>query len=416
MDPNYAPAWATLAQVTALYFSRTPDVSALTQRELGVTYAKRALELAPNLAQAHAALGLVLGSQPEAENELRKAVALDPGNSEAWGWLGNYLRFHNKLSEALVAYTRGEELDPFWIFTVGNRILCLADMKDMDSIQAEFERLSAAGEPVLLAKVQGLAAGQLGRPGEKIALNLKLRAAHPEEASWIDTRIANELFTLGYVDEALIAGRIPPERARDYRDDPRPPDALKRDFPRLIDFWTTGDIPERFGRMLPKHGRLDEYVGYYKAAFKSPDAFFDAMGPYPAAAMTPTVVTNLKAAGMQSEADALLQRAEPIVASILANGLPRREDFALQAQYRAVEGRDSDAVSLLSRAVTEGWLPDGNRSATDIAQEPCFAHLVNRPDFQAVRRRIFARIEEERRKVPLDLLAQAYPVPRKLAA
>jgi hypothetical protein len=41
---------------------------------------------------------------------------------------------------------------------------------------------------------------------------------------------------------------------------------------------------------------------------------------------------------------------------------------------------------------------------------------VNRPDFQAVRRRIFARIEEERRKVPLDLLAQAYPVPRKLAA
>jgi hypothetical protein len=41
---------------------------------------------------------------------------------------------------------------------------------------------------------------------------------------------------------------------------------------------------------------------------------------------------------------------------------------------------------------------------------------VNRADFQAVRRRILARIEEERRKVPLALLAQAYPVQRKAAA
>jgi hypothetical protein len=55
-------------------------------------------------------------------------------------------------------------------------------------------------------------------------------------------------------------------------------------------------------------------------------------------------------------------------------------------------------------------------AATDIAQEPCFARLVNRADFQAVRRRILARIEEERRKVPLALLAQAYPVQRKAAA
>jgi hypothetical protein len=52
----------------------------------------------------------------------------------------------------------------------------------------------------------------------------------------------------------------------------------------------------------------------------------------------------------------------------------------------------------------------------DIADEPAFAALLNRPDFQALRHRIFARIDEERRKVPLNLLASAYPVPAKAAA
>jgi hypothetical protein len=54
-------------------------------------------------------------------------------------------------------------------------------------------------------------------------------------------------------------------------------------------------------------------------------------------------------------------------------------------------------------------------NAIDIADEPCFARLVSRPDFQAIRHRILARIEQERRKVPLDLLAEAYPVKRQLA-
>jgi hypothetical protein len=41
---------------------------------------------------------------------------------------------------------------------------------------------------------------------------------------------------------------------------------------------------------------------------------------------------------------------------------------------------------------------------------------VNRSDFQAIRRRVLERIEEERRKVPRTLLAQAFPIRSKMAA
>ena len=60
-------------------------------------------------------------------------------------------------------------------------------------------------------------------------------------------------------------------------------------------------------------------------------------------------------------------------------------DLALLSQYRAIDGRNDEAVSMLSRAVAAGWLPDGTFQASDIAQEPSYATLLNRADFQAVR-------------------------------
>jgi hypothetical protein len=36
---------------------------------------------------------------------------------------------------------------------------------------------------------------------------------------------------------------------------------------------------------------------------------------------------------------------------------------------------------------------------------------VNRPDFQTIRKRILARVDEERQRVPLNLLRRAYPAP-----
>ncbi|HEY4070120.1 MAG TPA: TIR domain-containing protein [Sphingomicrobium sp.] len=419
IDPNYAPAWASLGQATGMGLSRTPDKSLVQQRAEAVSYLKRALDLAPNLAHAHAALAMVQNFPPELDGELRKAIQLDPNDVESWGWLANSLQSQNRLREALVARNRALEIEPLWYWTSVNKIGTLSLLRDRKGIDAEVARVEKTGDPVLLAKTQIMAAQMTYRPGDEMRASLQLRAAHPEEASWVDNRAFGTMMQLGFIDQAMIAWHLPPDIAQNYRGIPDSPEVIKRELPKPLDIWTDGDdAMSLFGRLLPKRGRLKEYIGYYDAAFKSPEQLFALWEQHPGQFLStaPTLAVNLRVSGRGEEADTILRHAEQLLQANLKNGPATVIDLATLSYLRAAEGRDDEAVGLLSKAVAEGWLPDRMFTASDIADEPCFARLVNRPDFQAVRRRILVRLEEERRKVPLALLAQAYPVQRKAAA
>ena len=246
---------------------------------------------------------------------------------------------------------------------------------------------------------------------------LQLRAAHPEEASFIDARTGAALLQLGYIDEGVEAWHMTDEDAAIFRGVPPSAKTLQAGNYRPLDFWFN-DNAAIYGRLLPKHRRLNEYIGYYRAAFKSADDAAQAFNHYPGrfTLIAPALAANLRAAGDNAEADALLQKGEAILQRLLRNGPPIPDLLARLAPYRALEGRDGEAVALLSRAVDAGGLPDGGSEPIDIAEEPCFAHLVNRPDFQAVRQRILTRIAQERRKVSPLLLAAAYPAEKRRAA
>jgi len=257
-----------------------------------------------------------------------------------------------------------------------------------------------------------------GRVGDEVRILLQLRAEHPESAGNFDLLIRSALLQLGFIEEGLAAGGWPADNARDFRGIPVSPQELRAANKRPVDFWQDSDEPALFGRLLPKHGRLQEYVGYYRAAFKTPEDFFDAFTHQQnkLTMIAPTVAVVLRAGGEDAQAQTILRHTDSMLADWLHNG-PARPDLLWRlAYFRAAEGRDDEAVALLGRAVAGGALPDRQYYAIDIAEEPCFARLVNRADFQAVRSRILARIEEERRKVPLALLAQAYPNPIKAAA
>jgi adenylate cyclase len=76
----------------------------------------RALELEPDLAEAHATKGLVLSNElrlREAEKELRKAIELKPSYSSAHQWYSLTLASLSRWEEALVQIEKAVELDPF---------------------------------------------------------------------------------------------------------------------------------------------------------------------------------------------------------------------------------------------------------------------------------------------------------------
>jgi len=116
LDPNYAQGYAGLAD--AYQF-----LAGLDQHQRKENFAKakaackRALELDPTLAQAHASAGLVAMNYDWdwalAEQELRHAIALNPNEAIFYDWYAEYLMAVGRASESVDNMERARELDPF---------------------------------------------------------------------------------------------------------------------------------------------------------------------------------------------------------------------------------------------------------------------------------------------------------------
>jgi serine/threonine-protein kinase len=114
-DPAYALAWAGLADAHALvgvFGYASPTLALPAAREA----ARQALALDPGLAEAHATLGAVKDSfewdWAGAEEEYRRAIALNPSYATAAHWYGMYLVMMGRMEEGLGELDRALELDP----------------------------------------------------------------------------------------------------------------------------------------------------------------------------------------------------------------------------------------------------------------------------------------------------------------
>jgi serine/threonine protein kinase/tetratricopeptide (TPR) repeat protein len=81
IDPDYAPAYAGLASVEAHWYRNIEADEAGLER--GAQFARRALDLDPELPRAHFAMGEILGVQYDylgAAKKFREAISLEPDN------------------------------------------------------------------------------------------------------------------------------------------------------------------------------------------------------------------------------------------------------------------------------------------------------------------------------------------------
>lgn len=111
-DPKYALAWAYLANA---YTSGGKDLDRKERHAKRRMAAEKAVELAPNLADAHYALGQVKFNDwewAEAEREFKLSIELNPNLAKAYSGLQSYLIVMGRLDEAIAAAKRSVELDP----------------------------------------------------------------------------------------------------------------------------------------------------------------------------------------------------------------------------------------------------------------------------------------------------------------
>jgi TolB-like protein/DNA-binding winged helix-turn-helix (wHTH) protein/lipoprotein NlpI len=113
-DPTYGAAYSGLADCNSglAWHGFTSPAQAVPQAEAA---ARKAIEIDPQSAEAHASLGLVLHHRWDwqgAESEFKRALELDPQYANAHHWYGDYLSVKGRHDEALLEARRALKLDP----------------------------------------------------------------------------------------------------------------------------------------------------------------------------------------------------------------------------------------------------------------------------------------------------------------
>lgn len=216
-QPDYAPAVAQLSHTYALlaYYNSLPKGVELSEAK---RLAEKAISLDPGLAEAHAALGMVLAFQDwnwtAAEAELKKAQEVDPSSAYGHGSYGAAVLLpQGRLDEARTELKIALDMDPlssFFNFVYGFALL--ASGQTGEAIGQYRKTLELENVHPDMEWDYGMALGFAGRPAEAADA---FRRAHA-----LDGNAGRELGGL----EAYFAG----DAAKARRDAPQLEAAFRR--------------------------------------------------------------------------------------------------------------------------------------------------------------------------------------------
>jgi len=396
-DPNYAPAWALLGE--ALYFNQRGAIDDSAKRAEALAAVNRALSLAPNFGPAHATLALLEGStSKDAEATLRRAVALDPSDSEAWNWLGNSLVSQGRNREAIAAYEKAVAIDPLFYPAVSNLFQAADDVRDQATIDRLLTVITRAGASTDL--LTGLKVQQTYAHGDysaglkllsSVGLDENRRAKRLLWDGWFEG-----LIRIGYYGALHRVTGCPEWYAPMLRGNGLPPTTFENRPVAPDEFWTSDLFSAPASRAMVRLGHSRDLVKLYRAGFRDADDFIsrsDRLNML--SALAPDLSVALASTGSADEGAYLLAAASRRLEEVLSR-VPVADATGSLALIRAAQGEREQALALLDLALRRGWYPDGRTVALDLADEPAFAGLKADPRFQALRKRVLDHVARER--------------------
>jgi TolB-like protein/DNA-binding winged helix-turn-helix (wHTH) protein/tetratricopeptide (TPR) repeat protein len=389
LDPGYAPAWASLAAAVNMNGALTGYEGFIAARPEAQRNARHALLLAPDLAQAHSTLGMLLGyGDPEGQAHFRRAAELDPNSAENVLWLGVAHEAAGEFADALSAYRRAAELDPLWFRTVAHVAIATAEMGN----RAEAEAIVKRGFPedeiqqeLQLGRVAWIF-GDFSDAARRWSI-----VARSESPRWSDTarRSMNDATTMvGLQTGPLIIVPNPHDQRRLapvwIRAAPQPALWQTRNRDRIA-----ADVYRQENHVAAKLMLNAGRIGELTAAYDGPVGLLGLRGGLPLrvdqVSEAPVVALALRRDGRAAEADRLLGEAAAAIAAVYRRGgVPFWFDADAAAVW-AAQGRGDEALVALERAVRRGWTHTGSTDLVDIADEPAFSALRSAARFARLR-------------------------------
>ena len=409
MDPNFAPGWATLSVVKSLNVSNNePDASTAGAD------ARRAISLAPNLAAGHAALGFALGFKgPVAQAALRRATQLDPNDIEALNWFASSLDRRTQSNAVLQIYSRIVEIEPLWWPAVLNRINLLFELENSAAVEQELRRVEGLRNRLMSTVIKMELLKRKGDLSAAVDIGLAYyRVASPGERELMTISLFQPLLQLGLFDIADQISPAPPQALRVIplvrANDARAIDMLEQDFPPRR-FWTSGPLPIVGSRVYLLNNQGPRLAKQYRAVAATPEEFESLVGATILPDIAPSAALALKSAGDADQARRLLELAEKRLSESDRDDV---EQQVRRARIYAVQGKNNEAIGLLSSAIRLGWLPPYLPIHTDIALDPPLNELRVDPRFEQSRQQILGHLKKERAElgpVRLEELSAASP-------
>ena len=411
LDPGYAPAWASLAEATQIDGAWNGFESFTAAIPQAQGYARRAIDLAPELAEAHRTLGMLLGyGSSEAQTQIRRAAALEPNNAENMIGLGLAHGAAGEFDQELAAYRRAHELDPLWFRTVGAVAMAVSEMGNRAEAEAVVKRgfaNNAVQQNMMLGRIAWIF-GDFSEAARRWSI-----VAKSNSPRWSDiNRLAmnDATHAVGLITGPLIAIPYPlgaPLRWPVWMDAPpaasvwqaRNRDGIATEVFRAENLFAA--------KLMLNAGRTSELA----ATYRSPVGLLrvrprqalriDQLGE------APLVALALRQSGQKAEAVRLLGEADAATRAVYRRGQVPFWFDADAAAIWAVQGNKDAALTMLERAIDRGWTHSGTTDLRDIADEPAFRSLHGQPRFERLRARLAAHFARERSEtVALGLWSQ----------
>ena len=142
-DANFAAAYAGLSEALILLPRYTGAHPGETRPQSRVA-ALKALELNPNLAEAHNALAKIAMDYDidfaEATREFKRAIELNPNYAGAHHWFSGTLESQGQFAEAIAESKLGTELDPFSAVNLSDQGRVYGSARRFPEAKASFEK------------------------------------------------------------------------------------------------------------------------------------------------------------------------------------------------------------------------------------------------------------------------------------
>jgi len=415
LDPDYAEAYAGLAESVLLILANHQAVSTDEAFDVAEASLDKALSLNPEMAEAHASLGLLKHQKwqetrtgpglEEAEACFVSALDINPNSASAYMWFASVRGTQQRFEEAIDLYHESLRVDPLG-------------------------KIPYANLPALYA--------QRGQNEEALDLYVKAVEIHPEWPTAYQN-LAFQLNGLGRMDEAVAWG----VKGREFSTDPAwgAPMALAYiefgDYDKILELFSdfTSDHPNYdLGRSFETALRGDfkgaaeivedtiegvEYPRQIQLAliatfsmlagdYEKARRYSELLNPEFAADADPEVdmynVGNLVGYAFilqnldeNQRADALLNLAFEVVQTLPRTGLAGHG--IRDVQILALQGKTREALAAFRDAIDEGFRGTVASNGWPLAIDPYLDSLRDQPGFQAMVEEIDDAIDAMRQRL-----------------